>query len=596
VETGLGEPGPDRGRPALGVAGPGPPGPALELETEWSLIGGIAEARRRVAAERAKGCRIIFISDMYLPADFLRRCLTRHGFWAEGDSLYVSSETGQTKFSGNLFRHVLAAEKIAPAELRHFGDHPWADFAVPRQLGIQADLFTSAAPRPIESLLLRHRPAAGQARVDTAGRLRFARLTTGPAAPGGDRAAGDFVEAFLGPLLCLFGHWLLDRAQAGGIDRLFFVARDARLAWSVCRVLAAQRQERVDCRYLYLSRQAIYLPSVTEVSPAGMPWLREGNGLRTLPQIAAKLDLGPEELAAAWARSHPAWPHDRELSLAADWEGLWTLLRSRPFAERILAAAATRRGAALEYFAQAGLLQAAAPAIVDLGSLLNCQEALQRVCTGRRGATPLRGYYLYLKRGHRGPAEAGPAEAVFREGAADLAEPDSFSWIHRTGAIEHIVGLADHPSVRGYAAGGTATFVPVAPAVEPARFQALEAALLGYVETFGECWKAIAADPDGAGTMGTLLQDFIASPPAAALEFLRGVTFPADQGHGELHPLVEPFTWGEVARGLLPPRRGRPAVERLWPEAALRTTPPLRRHALGAAGRVARACRYFQSQ
>jgi FMN phosphatase YigB (HAD superfamily) len=569
-------------------APPAGAGAALEMEIEWSVLGPIAAAQERLARERSRGLRIIFISDMYLPADFLRRCLSRHALLQEGDGLYVSSDVGLTKRSGNLFRHVLTCEQLTAAELSHWGDNAWGDRDVPRHLGISAELFLAPAPHPAEDVLLRCRPAAPGSYVDTVGRIRFARLASPPRGPLDDASARPFVEALLGPVLCLFGHWLLERARADRTERLFFVSRDARLAWAVCRKLAGQKSGAMDCRYLLVSRQAIYLPAADPISPEGMPWLKPNGEARSLSALAARLEMDPEELSLAWRRRYPSWRPEDQLDTPGHWEYFWTVLHSPEFADRLQRTIQLRRAAALAYFAEAGLLDPAPSALVDLGSLLYCQEALNRVCAERRGPARVRGYYLYLKRNRRGPAEAGPAEALGYEGAPDLPAPESLAWLQRTSALEHIIGIADHPSVCAYEPDGRPSFVAAPPTIPSARFQALEAALLDYVEVFGDCWRPLAADPAAAGMLGTLINAFLAQPPPSALAFLREVSFPVDQEHRQVRPLFEPISWAEIARDFWPRRNGRRQTpERIWPEADLQSTSRPRRYA-GRAAKLAR--------
>jgi FMN phosphatase YigB (HAD superfamily) len=544
----------------------GADGPALEIEAERSVLGAIPWTRERAARERNLGRRILFISDMYLPAEFLRECLRVHGFFQEGDGLYVSGEIGLTKWSGNLFRHVLGEEKLAPAELLHVGDHALADREVPRRLGIAVDPIEHPRPHPAESLLLRRRPHRAERWIESAGKIRFIRLTSAGAAPSADLGLQTLVEGHLGPLLCLWGHWILRQAREDRIERLYFASRDARLAWTVCRKLSAATGAGIDCRYLHISRQAVYLPSALDLRAESMPWLCHHADSSSLSRLAAKLEINPAQLRSAWLRLYPAWGMEEELTSAEHWNQLWRLLASEPFAPTIARASAERRVLALAYFRRAGLLEPGETGLVDLGSQLYCQEALNRLCAAGGKPQAVRGYYLYLRRGRRGPSEAGAARALFEEDASDLPEAESLSWIHRTSAIEHILGIADHASVRGYESDGSASFAEAAPAIVPERFSLLETSLLDYAGTFGGCWEYLAGE-ECRPAMSALIQELIQRPLPAAVASLRDVRFPIDPAHRDLRPLVEPYRWSEIARDFLPGRHRSPG--RVWPEAGL---------------------------
>ncbi len=80
-----------------------------------------------------------------LPKSFLEQQLITHGFAQPGDGFYVSGELGATKATGNLFKQLLAQEKVSSAEVCHVGDHPHSDYEMPRQLGLEAELFSRPA-------------------------------------------------------------------------------------------------------------------------------------------------------------------------------------------------------------------------------------------------------------------------------------------------------------------------------------------------------------------------------------------------------------------------------------------------------------------
>ena len=110
----------------------------LELDTEEELYAPVSSIRKQVQAARQQGCRVIFVSDMYLPKEFITRQLVKHGFAEEGDGFYVSGEIGKTKASGNLYRYLLAQENVLGSNIWHTGDNQYSDYTVPRTLGIRA--------------------------------------------------------------------------------------------------------------------------------------------------------------------------------------------------------------------------------------------------------------------------------------------------------------------------------------------------------------------------------------------------------------------------------------------------------------------------
>ena len=65
----------------------------LELELESETITANPKAQCMIEAARSSGKRVVFVSDMYLPADFIRGQLERFGLTGDGDQCYVSQLT-----------------------------------------------------------------------------------------------------------------------------------------------------------------------------------------------------------------------------------------------------------------------------------------------------------------------------------------------------------------------------------------------------------------------------------------------------------------------------------------------------------------------
>lgn len=558
----------------------------LELDVEWSTIEPVESVRSEVLARRRAGHRIIFVSDMYLPTNFLKRALQHHGFLEATDGIYVSGDLRLTKYSGNLFKHVLGQEMISPGEMQHLGDNEVSDVEVPRRLGIKASLFQAARPHAVEALLLKERPLGSEGPyIKAASDIRLNRMRAKLSATDHNDIS-SLVEDFLGPVLCLFSHWILARSQADSIQRLFFASRDARLTWAVCKRLAEIDGLPITCRYFFTSRQAVYLPSGSELSHPGMPWLRHSGDNLSLSRLASKLELSHEYLAARWREKFPAWLPQQQLEKSEEWGYLWQLLKSPDIGSCLSSSIVSRRENALAYFQDVGLLDPAPAAIVDLGSLLYCQEAINRICASRREGQVIAGYYMFLRRPRRSSSEAGPAASIVLEPPAHLPHPTALSWLNRSAAIEHVLGLADHPSVRGYGVGGQIEFVSQAVTPSRDKFLQIEEKLLKYVSQYGVCWKDLAAEHMVGPTISLILEDFFRHPGRTALDTLREVQV-------DDRPLIEPYAWKEVMRELVPYRiakwlRLAAPMGRYWPEASLRITPAHRRYIYSASQQIRR--------
>ena len=89
---------------------------------------------------KESGKRIIIISDMYLDRSAISTLLQNCGYNLDGVNVYVSSEYGLTKRSGNLFKKVLELEGVKVNEVLHIGDNLRSDVIRPRLIGMKSVL------------------------------------------------------------------------------------------------------------------------------------------------------------------------------------------------------------------------------------------------------------------------------------------------------------------------------------------------------------------------------------------------------------------------------------------------------------------------
>ena len=119
----------------------------LEISTELKVCKANPEALRFFNTVKKSGRRVVIVSDMYLERESISTILTNNGFDLEGVNVYVSSEYGKTKRSGNLFKKVLEEEHIKKGEERsvlHIGDHFISDYWMARRAGLKSFLYKAS--------------------------------------------------------------------------------------------------------------------------------------------------------------------------------------------------------------------------------------------------------------------------------------------------------------------------------------------------------------------------------------------------------------------------------------------------------------------
>ena len=426
-------------------------GPQDELDVERKLLLPNAIVAQKIVRLRSEGARIIFISDTYLPEEFVREQLLRHGLAQSGDGIYVSSASAVTKRGGELFNVVLSREGVTAGDLHHYGDNPHSDLAMPRRFGIGATLLTSSYLNIWERAVL---SKDVQFRMTTSlltGSMRAFRLSTFVQSKSG---ADELVATLLGPALMVWAAWVLRAAQRDGVHRLYFVSRQGHLLCRAARVLAPYFGS-IDCRDLKISRQSILLPSTDEISPSTMAWLRRPRPM-SLAELVAQLglnwlDVGPHFLPLAKGQGESGL-----LITDREWDAFWDVVQNTAVSALLRDQIQDTRGKALAYLRAEGLCDEVPAGIVDIGWYMAVQTCLQRLLGSVKSTSTLRGYFLGLCRGRMPPADAGKVSALFYEQAFDhqgiSPEYEIFS---RIDILDHIFGLAPHGSVRGFKLNGS---------------------------------------------------------------------------------------------------------------------------------------------
>jgi predicted HAD superfamily hydrolase len=229
---------------------------ALEMQTEGENCLPMKENIELVKRHIADGDRVVLISDMYMTEEQIRFLL--HGIDPVFDDvpLYVSSEYRKTKGSGELYRVVQQAEHVEWDQWVHMGDNERSDVQIPQILGIKAQLYER------RSVCTWNEALSGENEQDPS-----MQLLCGAA----DRAmknrecsiAYQVGCGYAAPLLYPYILWVLDQSIKQKIKKLYFIARDGFLLKEIADQVIAVRKLPIQTAYLYGSRRAWRLPSVT---------------------------------------------------------------------------------------------------------------------------------------------------------------------------------------------------------------------------------------------------------------------------------------------------------------------------------------------
>ena len=505
----------------------------LEMDTEACLLRPAPAALPLLAGVRREAGRLAFVSDMYLPAPFIKRELQRHGIWQAGDALYVSNTHGQTKRTGRLFEIVAEAEGVPVGSLRHYGNSWAADVEGARRAGAEAVFLDDGNPNRFERVLHRHRHGTDGLAASMAGASRLARLAWAPETAH-DRAVVGVAAGVAAPVLVAYVLWLLQRAEALGLRRLYFVSRDGQVLHRIAVRLAERLGTDVDLRYLYGSRlawnRAVACPTQTPEVWRSLMW--KSSGLATNRDLLERLGLGAETTArvvadsgadeAAWGSTTDRSPLRSALdAVRAD----GTLATAQDDHKRLL----------LRYLDGEGLLDDVPHAFVDVGWRGTQHDVLVRLQT-ERGVRPAHGLFFGLEDSDSPDIPHDAREAFL----VDARGPEGDEVDKGVFSLVEVFCTGDHGSVVGYAEDGDRV-VPVlaagpAPAVDwglPLVWDTIDA----FVDAF-DAPRALAGYADVRPALWDLVRALWDTPALGEAEAWG--SFPWERGQGR-HTVVVPF-------------------------------------------------------
>jgi FMN phosphatase YigB (HAD superfamily) len=420
----------------------------------------------------------VVISDMYLDQATMMRIAASCGIELPADRLYLSSELGATKHTGQLFDEVQRHFRLQS----HVGDNVHSDVAMPARKGISSAHFKESMATTTERNWLR--VGSKNARL-VAGVLRATRLAEPPA---GGYDAGEWVlySQLVAPLLLRFVDWTLRCCEQRGIEHVFFMARDGQILHRIACALIRERASNLESHYMFASRQALHLPGHSSMKQSAS-WIADNTTFLSVRVIAERIGVDVERVAALSAR-YVSTDVDENLD-AAERSRLAALMEDSDFAELVRSHSAIALVGAASYFREIGLLNPVhnRVGIVDVGWVGRVQRSLESI-SRKSGLDPERihGFYLGLA--------AGSVHASGDRCVGMLADPyraelvDGGQWVNAHRGMFEFFLRANHPTTVGYREDSDGRHVPRlgAPLSDSAKLeiQRKQDAIMAFVDRY----------------------------------------------------------------------------------------------------------------
>jgi FMN phosphatase YigB (HAD superfamily) len=394
---------------------------AIEVRS-WIVAPGVEAEIKRIRGQCKK---IVFLSDMYLSTDLLRRELQRLNLAQEGDLILISGESGSNKASGGLFRLLMEVTGVRASEIHHIGDNFESDFRSPLRLGVSAEWRLSVELSEREKYILTALP--GRAGEHLGGVSRQIRLSKDEQSTHYAALKG-IACSVAAPVLAIFIEWVFRVAARSGIRRIYFVARDGHALKIFADQLCATRANAPETRLIYGSRRSWH-PPARLLGKNDLSWAFDKSESLTLDILLDRLQIDAESaeqiIEKAELKNHERTKLlspsqivrlERTLSQAAD----------SSMSMDLISTGSTH--AVLSYLRQEGFGEPVPSAIVDLGWNGRLHESLNTLLV-KGGMNAVSGMYFGLCKNRSSPTLSGTRSAFLFDERLERKAPTTSSQI-----------------------------------------------------------------------------------------------------------------------------------------------------------------------
>ena len=213
----------------------------------------------------------------------------------------------------------------------------------------------------------------------------------------------DIGFKYAGPILVLYTWWVLLEAQKKGIKRLYFIARDGYPLYEIANIFVKKFNLDIECKYLYCSRKALILPSITESFQDELVNLTKYSAKSTINILLDRIDATIEQkkLIIKDLEDHNIKIFAGKTLTISEHQTIQNILVNSSVYINILKSNATiNYNLTTSYLKQEGLYDHKHIYIVDIGWAGSIQKYLQKIINIENPNTEIFAFYfgtLYSK-------------------------------------------------------------------------------------------------------------------------------------------------------------------------------------------------------
>lgn len=229
-------------------------GEQAEIEAEVSSLKLLEGVDSFISELRDLNYRVIGLTDMWLNARDINIILKEFGISL--DAVYTSGELKASKREGSIFKIIENDSHLHPKHFLHVGDNLLSDFIRPQDAGWSSlwvprfhPSFPFWIPKPFWKGPLSYQPHRFIIKLLISNRIQ---------GNTGDPLYHSGYD-YLAPVLILFSLIQYKYFKKYGIQSVFFVARDGKLPFEVCKKIFNYISDSPEINYVRLSRKSVSL-------------------------------------------------------------------------------------------------------------------------------------------------------------------------------------------------------------------------------------------------------------------------------------------------------------------------------------------------
>ena len=241
----------------------------LELKYELKACVKRFWGNKLLSYAKSQNKKIILVSDIFFERDFIEKLLNKVGITSY-DTIFLSSEEGKLKHTGNLFHIVLDAIKTSPESVLHIGDNKHSDIEQARKHNMKthhmmskSELLrkTSHYDRLYDNIddKLTRSAVKGLVSRDFTSNIIIENPAFTQSSPS------VFGYNVLGTMMFGFAKHILDKAMLENIEDIYFLARDGDIVKRVYDIIAKDVENAPKSHYIYASRRSVRVATLETV-------------------------------------------------------------------------------------------------------------------------------------------------------------------------------------------------------------------------------------------------------------------------------------------------------------------------------------------